>query len=313
LTRTQLALVHGSLLITALLWGGNFTAIKKLLETLQPLDVVFVRALGAFSFFVCYLLWTRNPIIPMRRQDVARLILLGVIGITIMNLAMTYGQDLLPAALASLIVTSNPVWTVIFAALIGQERITTRTVLGISLAFSGFLIVLMLGSGSGPDFGGGKLRGVGLVMLAPFCFAIYTVLSKPLLARYPPFHVASYTAICGTVFFLTVPLWHAGVIDRVRGLDRWGWFAAFFASILAYAVSYLLWYKGLEALSPSQTAIYLYLVPVFGVLSAWLVLNESITGWLLLGGAIILTGVVITNTSRRARSSPRPVVSSQNP
>jgi drug/metabolite transporter (DMT)-like permease len=62
-------------------------------------------------------------------------------------------------------------------------------------------------------------------------------------------------------------------------------------------------------LTPSQTAVYIYLVPLFGLLSAWLVLDETITRYLLLGGATILAGVILTNSARRpasVASEPRP-------
>lgn len=299
--RSQLVLVHGSLLLTAILWGGNFSAIKELLKTLEPLDVVFVRAFGALSFFLIYLVLTRRPIIPMERRDILRLVLLGFAGITMMNLSMTFGQELLPAALASLIVTSNPVFTVFVAAALGQEIITLRTVTGVALAFGGFLIVLLWGTGSSTDFGGSQYKGVVLVLIAPLSWAFYTVLSKPLLSKYPPFHVAAYTAISGTLSFMSIPLLRKGTISRISDLDPRGWAAAFFAAILAYALAYFLWYRGLQALSPSQTAIYIYLVPVFGVLSAWLVLGEEITMYLILGGVTILTGVAITNMARTGR------------
>jgi len=284
-----------------MLWGGNFSAIKELLKTLEPLDVVFVRAFGALSFFLIYLVLTRRPIIPMERRDILRLVLLGFAGITVMNLSMTFGQELLPAALASLIVTSNPVFTVFVAAALGHEMITLRTVIGVALAFGGFLIVLLWGTGSSSGFGGSQYKGVALVLIAPLSWAFYTVLSKPLLSRYPPFHVAAYTAISGTISFMSIPLLRKGTISRISDLDLRGWAAAFFAAILAYALAYFLWYRGLQALSPSQTAIYIYLVPVFGVISAWLVLGEEITPYLILGGATILAGVAITNTSRRHR------------
>ncbi|CAN5758943.1 DMT family transporter [soil metagenome] len=299
--RSQLILVHGSLVLTAMLWGGNFSAIKELLKTLEPLDVVFLRAFGALSFFITYLVLSRRPFIPIAKQDLIRLVLIGFIGITMMNLAATFGQELLPAALASLIVTSNPVFTVLIAAALGQETITSRTVIGVAVAFVGFLVVLLYGTGSTASFGGSHFRGVALMLIAPLSWAVYTVLSKPLLSKYPPFHVAAYTAIFGTLSFMSIQFLHEGTISRIVRLDRRGWVAAVFAAFLAYALAYFLWNRGLQALSPSQTAIYIYLVPVFGVLSAWLVLGEDITPWLVLGGATILTGVAITNMSRRRR------------
>ena len=74
-----------------------------------------------------------------------------------------------------------------------------------------------------------------------------------------------------------------------------------YISLLAITVAYLLWYWGLRVLTPSQTAVYNYLVPVFGVLASWIVLGQAPTVFALLGGAVIVAGVVLTNTSSRRR------------
>jgi drug/metabolite transporter (DMT)-like permease len=301
--RSALLLVHASLLVTAILWGGNFTAIKYLLDRLEPFDVMFLRAAGAILFFSLFLLLTGRALIPIARADAIRLVLIGVIGITIMNLAMINGQKLLPAALASLIVTSNPIHTTLISRLLGGEPLTGRKIGGIMLAFFGFLIVLLFGSGKGADLSADHVKGMLIVALAPFSWAFYTVLSKPLLTRYPPVHVAAYTSIAGSIGFMIVPFARPGTVERIGDLTAWGWAAALFATLLAFVVSYVLWYRGLRVLTPSQTAVYIYLVPVFGLLSAWLILGETITAYLVLGGATILAGVVLTNSAR----SPRPV------
>lgn len=297
-TRRQLIAVHGSLLLTAALWGGNFAAIKELLKSLEPLDVVFVRAFGSLAFMLAFLLWSRKPWIGMARNDLIRVVLIGFVGITMMNLAMSFGQDLLPAAMASLIVTSNPIFTVLIAAALGQEMITSRKVVGIGIAFVGFLIVLLYGSGSPADLEIEQFKGVAILSIAPISWAIYTVLSKPLLSVYPASHVAAYSAIAGTVSFMSIPFFREGTVDRIVDLNARGWGSAIFASVFAYSVAYLLWYRGLRVLSPSQTAIYIYLVPVFGLLSAWIFLGEQITFYLLIGGATILAGVFVINRAR---------------
>ncbi|MEA2525253.1 MAG: hypothetical protein QOF73_2480 [Thermomicrobiales bacterium] len=303
--RSALLFVHASLLLTAILWGGNFTAIKYLLERLQPFDVMFLRAAGAILFFSLVLVLSRRPLIPVARADAIRLVLIGVIGITVMNLAMINGQQLLPAALASLIVTSNPIHTTLISRLLGGEPLTGRKIGGIGLAFLGFLIVLLFGSGKGADLSADHVKGMLILALAPFSWAFYTVLSKPLLTRYPPVHVAAYTSIAGSLGFLIVPFLRPGTASRITDLTARGWVAAVFATLLAFVLTYVLWYRGLRVLTPSQTAVYIYFVPVFGLLSARLVLGETITAYLLLGGATILAGVVLTNSARSATSQPR--------
>lgn len=281
-----------------MLWGGNFAAIKWLLEELEPLDVVFVRTVGAAFFFGLVLLLSGQPLIRLQQGDAARLVLIGVIGVTVLNLAVVFGQNLLPAALASLIVTSNPVHTAVISRVLTGEPLTRRKVAGIGLAFVGLAVVVLYGTGGEARVGTGEIKGVLILAVAPFSWALYTVLSKPILARYPSVHVAAYTTIVGSLGFLPLPLLRDGTLERVGDLSGQGWAAALFVTLISFVAAYILWYRGLRVLAPSQAAVYIYFVPVFGLLAAWLLLGETITPYLLLGGATILAGVILTNSGR---------------
>lgn len=310
--------VHLSLLATAVIWGSNSSAIKYLLEELRPADILAVRIGGGALLFAAMLVLGRAGRAPVPPRDLAKLLLLGVLGITVVNTAFVTGQDLIPAATSSLIVTSNPIHTAIFSSLLGIERMTGRKIAGIALAMAGFAVLVLLGSGGGPALGGGQTKGILIVAIGPLCWAAYTVLSKPLVARHGPTATAAYTAIGGALGLIPIVLREDGTAGRLAGLGLAGWAVAAYTAVFGLVVAYTLWYRGLRVLSPSQTAVYIYLVPLFGLLCAWLLLGEEVTVWLLLGGATILAGVVLTNTGRRtstvdgaanpaARAAPPPL------
>jgi drug/metabolite transporter (DMT)-like permease len=294
-----LVLVHLALLLTAALWGANFTALKYLLGVVEPLDALVLRAGGAALVFAVILMVGRDRRTTIVRPDLVKFLALGFVGITVMNLAFVYGQNLIPAAMASLVVTSNPIWTAIISRFFGGESLTARKIGGIALAMTGFVIVLFLGSGDGAGLGGAQLKGMFLCAIAPFSWAFYTVLSKPMLVRYSPVETAAYTAIGGAIGLVPVLAINRGMVNRLGELNGTAWASAFYLATFGVVLAYILWYRGLRVLSPSQTAVYIYLVPVFGLLCAWLLLDETITRYLILGGAVILAGVVLTNTRRR--------------
>jgi drug/metabolite transporter (DMT)-like permease len=269
-----------------------------LLDELAPLDVVFVRAIGAGFFFALALALLGRPLPRPARRDVARLIGVGILGVTVVNVAAIYGQARIPAALASLIITSNPVHTAIISRLVTGEPLGRRKLGGIALAFAGLIIVLRFGSGDGASLSTRELTGVGIMAIAPFSWAFYTVLSKPLLTTYASLPVAALTTIAGAMPFLALPAVRPGISGRLLDLSAEGWAAALFVTLFSFVVAYVLWYRGLRVLTPSETAVYIYLVPVFGFLAAWLVLGERPTPFLVLGGATILAGVVLTNSGR---------------
>lgn len=296
--RRTLLLVHGALLLTAILWGGNFTALKYLVERLEPLDALIIRVGGAALLFAILLLSRASTRRKIPRDDLVKFLALGLLGITIMNLTFVYGQSMIPATLASLVVTSNPIWTALISRALGRESLSARKIGGIALAMTGFLIVLFLGSGNGSGLGGGELKGMGLIAIGPFTWALYTVLSKPMLRTYNPTETAAYTSIGGAIGLIPLVAIDRGISGRLAELSSTGWAAAFYISALGFVLAYILWYQGLQVLSASQTAVYIYLVPVFGLICAWLFLDETITRYLILGAAVILAGVILTNTSR---------------
>ena len=302
--RAVLVVTHASLLSAAAIWGGNSSAMRVLLRDLAPLDVVFLRAVGAIFFFLLALLLTGRAVLSMRRRDLVQMALIGLLGVTIFNLAMAFGINRLSAGLASLIITSNPIHTALISRVLIGEPLTPRKLGGIAVASVGFLVVLLYGSGEAAALGTHELVGVAILAIAPLAWAFYTVLSKPLLAAYPAVHVAAYTTIIGAAVFLPLPVLRPGLVGRIGGLDWRGWLAALFVTLFALVLAYVFWYRGLRVLTPSQTAVYAYLVPVFGLLSAWLVLGERPTLYLLLGGATILAGVVLTNSAPRVRPQP---------
>ena len=295
----SLLVVHLSLLATAAIWGSNSSAIKYLLDGLRPADILAVRTGGGALIFALILVLQRSDRTRVAGADLVRLLLLGVLGITVVNTAFVYGQDLIPAATSSLIVTSNPIHTAIFSSLLGIERMTGRKVAGIALAMAGFAVIVLLGSGNGSALGGGHTRGILIVAIGPLCWAAYTVLSKPLVGRYGPTATAAYTAIGGAIGLIPVVLAEEGTVGRLSDLGAQGWAVAAYTAVFGLVVAYTLWYRGLAVLSPSQTAVYIYLVPLFGLLFAWWLLDEQVTRWLILGGATILAGVILTNSGRR--------------
>jgi drug/metabolite transporter (DMT)-like permease len=296
-------LIHLSLLLTAMIWGATFVAVKYVVERTGPEGVLLMRSWVASLCFIVLLGLTWRSVPRMPAEVWRRLLLIAFCGSVVNNVAIAVGQSYLAAALASLIVTSNPIFTTLFSRILLGEPLTRRKLTGIAIAFTGFLIVLLWG-GSNAGFSVDNAVGILILICAPLGWAIYTVLSKPLLADYEPHVVAGVTTILGAIMLAPVFVFYPGVFADAANLGWRGWLAAGTMSVLAIFVGYILWYRGLRRLQPSQVAVYVYLVPFFGVLSAWLLLGETITIWLLLGGATILTGVIVTNSARRRPAEP---------
>ena len=297
-TDRQMLLVHLSLLATTVIWGLNFVAMKYLIGQVGALHVVLIRVYFAAIVFAGFLLLWRSeiPRFPLRVWGV--ICFLGVMGSVVNQLLVTFGTSYLSAAVASMIATSTPIFMAILSKIMLSEPLTVRKMTGIGVAFIGFMIVLLYGSGTA-EFSVSNSVGVFLTAMAPLSWSLSTIVSRPVMLQYPPKVITGISMIIGGIALLPALVSQRSIFGEIAAFDVTSWAAAFVLSVLAMVVAYTFWYQGLRRLQPTQIAIYVYLVPVFGVIFAWMLLGETITIFLLLGGMTILSGVIITNSDQR--------------
>lgn len=293
-----LVLVHLSLLLVAVSWGSNFVSIKYLLRSMGSADVLLLRLIAASLCFAAFLVVSGRGFPRVAPADRRTVLLMAVLGITINTTSVAFGARLIPAAVGTLVASGNPIFTVIVSRVFAGEPLTRRKLSGIVLAVVGFTVVLLFG---GPEahFSARNALGILITLGGPIAWAFYTVLSKPLLTRYDPTQFAGMITILGTIPLLPLLLFNHRLPAEVAAFGPSQWLATTTMAVFALVVGYTFWYRGLRVLTPTQIAVYVYLVPVFGALGAWLILGERITVYLLVGGLTILLGVIVTNTGRR--------------
>ncbi len=292
-----------ALLAIAVIWGMNFVGMKYLIGKVGALDVVLLRVMFAALMFVVILAVRRHRIPRFSREEWRLLLLVGFFGVITNQIFVSYGTSYLSAAVASMIATSTPVFMAILSRFVLKERLTPRKLAGISMAFSGFLIVLLFGSNNA-EFSVTNALGVFITALAPLSWTISTLLSTRLMLRHDPTVITGLTTVIAGAALLPVLVTRASLLTDMRGFSLVEWAAVFVTSILSIVVAYTVWYRALRKLEPTQIAVYVYLVPFFGIIFAWLLLDETITRYVVLGGVTILGGVIITNSSRRPTAVP---------
>ncbi|MCL5025721.1 MAG: EamA family transporter [Chloroflexi bacterium] len=278
-------------------------AVKAALEELAPVSLTIARHLVASAAFLLLLpfLGVRFRALPVR--DLPRLLIVGLCAVG-SGITIPFGQALVPAGVASLIVTTSPVFTGILSFVFLRERLGTVRSAGISLAFAGLLVMFLLAD-SGSGSGSASVAGFLLMLAAPVCWSLYTVAGKSIVSRYPPMIATAYVFVLGTIGFLPL-MFVLGAMDffpptlsSMEGdlvhLSLKGWALLLYTAIGPLVIGYGLWYRALKRLEPSQVAVYMYLVPLFGVASSSLLLGEPVTLSIIFGGAAIIGGVVLAN------------------
>ena len=286
--KTYLALV-----LVTILWGNSFVAIKHAVQFLTPVELTILRFIPVAIAFVALLLPTqRASFWAMARKEWPILILLGLTGAVCYNIFVMIGSQKIAAGTVSLIVPPlNPIFTFILSIIFLKERSTVKKVMGLVLASIGLYIIVRYTSGERIVLS--YLRYVFITMLAPLCFAIYTILGKPLVARYPPLQVTGGAMIAAVIPLLF--LIDGDLVAKLPALPGSVWLSIAFLSFLCTVFAFVVWFWALQQMEASQVSSFTYLVPLFGVSFSQVILGEPITPALIIGGAVLLSGVYIVN------------------
>ena len=283
------------LVLMALIWGVNFIVVKVGAQLLQPLAFNSGRVTIAAVTLVLIVLAIREPW-PSRR-DTVRLLALGVLGNGLYQWFFIEGIARTRAGDAALVLAAAPALMAIIGRVLGVERVTRRRVLGIAASLFGMALVV---------FGSGKadpattrdvatLAGNMLVLAACFCWALYTVLLKPYTERVSGISLSAVTMVGGAIPLVLVSMRHVAATPwTALPVSAWG--ALLYSGLLALAVGYLFWYRGVRVLGPTRSAMYSNLQPVVALIVAWIALGEKPTVIQVLGAVAIMTGLLLTRT-----------------
>lgn len=287
------------MLLTALIWGVSFVLMKLALREIQPEAITLLRYLVASIGFGVFLLAGRRNLPSIPRRDWVRTIAAAATGVVAYGMLVAIGLQNSASSIASLINTTGPVFTLVLAGIFLNESLTRNRILGIAIAVCGVLLIIIRGSGE-TNLTVANVFGPFLVVVAVLSWSLYSILAKPLLQDYPAIPFTAYLMILGTLLMAPVALvtkWDASAIASPIV-----WIAAGFSGIGSTLIGQLLWNYALTILDVSEVSAYLYLVPLTTVITAITFLGEAVTIYLLLGGAIIVIGVALTNRARSARS-----------
>jgi drug/metabolite transporter (DMT)-like permease len=272
------------------IWGGNFTLQKYLLELLTPGGFLWARYL---IMPVCALLMLRwrfgHWLPPLPRKDLMHMVWLGFIGHSLHVGLVTYGVHWSTAFSSSVILACGPILTLLILRYQGLERLTAAQMSGVALAFGGVLMFL-----SDKLLGGHWRAGGGdlILLLAASLFSYYTVAVKPLMERHGPVLTMGYATLLGglPVLLLSVP---AGLDANWSALGFWAWVGLFWSILVSAFIGWLAWGWINNVRGVARTAPLMYLMPPVAGLFAWALSGEHYSWIKLAGAGVTLLGVAM--------------------
>jgi drug/metabolite transporter (DMT)-like permease len=286
----SLGWTEASLALMVAIWGLNFAVAKRALATIDPLAFNALRYPIA-SGFVYFVLRRQGQAVGLLREDIPRVLFLGILGNTLYQLAFILGLDLTTAGSGSLMLAVMPVFVLLLEMSTGTRH-GPRAWTGALASIVGVALV----SRAALHFAGAEaLLGNLLMIVAAACWALYTQGSQPLIRRYGAVHATALTLWTGTVgnFLVGIP---SLVRQDWRAIDTVSWVGLLYSAFLSIGLAYLLWYRGVSRLGGTRTAIYSNLTPVVALAAGALWLGEPVTIVSLIGGALVIGGVMLVRS-----------------
>jgi drug/metabolite transporter (DMT)-like permease len=291
--------------IAAILFGASVVAVRVAVQDIPPFTLAILRfGQGGFLLLLLLLIWKRG-LLRIGWRDVPYLALLGVIFFTIFPVTFNMSLRLTEASRGALMLATMPLWSVLLARVAKRERLNTRQISGVFLAFAGVGVVL---AERGLTFAGTSLSLVGdaLMLVTALCGAVYGVLAKRMLTRYNAMTVTAYTMMFGTLLLVPVAFFEdpSSAMARMR-IDTV--VLVLFLGIFGGAIGYFLWTFALTWLSPTQVAVFVNLNPMIATLLGATLLAEKLTGIFIAGFAAVLAGVLLVNLRGRGQLERRSI------
>lgn len=277
-----------ALLLCMLFWGSAAVFLRTLALALTPENSLALRyaILSAINGagLVFFGTWR------IAREDWGRFALAGLAGMGGYNWFVNAGFALVPAGLGTIVTMIEPLMIAVLAWMLLGEKLTHYIFAGMAVAGIG-TVVLFWNDLADIEKSTVPARGILFLLICCICWAVYTIIVKPLLLKYGSFTVTAFTMLIAAPILIGAG--NEPLLSLAQKLNVRQWAELLFLVIPNGVLGVLLWNYGSHRLSGAATGSFLYLVPVIAVVCGALVLDEQVTLNIVAGGALMLAGVAV--------------------
>lgn len=285
------------LALASLMWSAQGTAVKFLDRHMGPIAITFVPFYITTLLFVPLLIKSRreNPAaVNPSASDWVQFVIAGVAGQVLAQLGMTWGISKSLASNGAILNLLIPVISAVLASLMLREKITLLRIAALLIGLIG-VILMSISDWRQASFGNMRFM-IGNLMILGGCLgsSFYNVYCKGLMRRFSEIEILIYSYITASLASIPLLIWAEPFsFQSFKQFDWKSWTAFAFLALFMYGASMLLFFKALQHLDVTTASASLYLVPVFGVLLASVLLGERLGVLAIVGSAIVLVATLL--------------------
>lgn len=292
--------------VTAMLiWAGAGIAVKEALVLFSPLTLIVLRfTLAVLLMLLVGLIFRRNEILGLQlvaKRDIPLFLLGGLFQPFLYFIFETYTyQSFASPTIAEAMLSTQPVLAPVFAFLLLRERVTRNNILGIVLSTIGMLLLLLVGSDS---FSLGSPWGILLAIVTVSMSVSYSVILRRIPTHYSSLSIVFYVQSFSLMLFYIVwmlmgeasafmnnstPLLHHSTQLLHSS------FAVLYLAIFASVTAFVLFCYTVRKIGVTRANVFNNIRPVFTAMLMWLIFDEVLPIWKLIGIVIIIIGLFIS-------------------
>jgi len=288
-----------AILLSMIIWAGSGIAVKAALAVLHPMQLVVVRFSLAVTLMLVVGLIGRQWIPQFALQKVDRkdwwiFLLSGFFEPFLYFIFETYTyRSFATPTIAEAFLSTSPLTVPIFAAFILKDRLSRNNILGILISTLGMFLVVMAGSES---FNIGNMWGIPLAIITVLAATGYVILLKVFPVKYNALSITFWGQLVALCLF--IPLW-AIVDGEVPRID-WQSTASHqmigsiaYLSILSCVIAFMCYCYGCRKIGIAQGNAFNNIRPAFTAIIMWILFNEHLPVWKLVGIAVVILGLFI--------------------
>ena len=301
--------VHGLMILVVFFWGMAWAVGRILALGLPPMTGAWLRYVLTMVLFYLWFVGRAlkgNEVnwLPTGRQTWRTLTLIAITGVLGYQIFFMNGMRLTAAGDASLIITFNPIFTVLLAAPMLGQQISRKMFVGLFYGFIGVAVVTGWSPNTDIPFED-RILGDLMILLASLNWAMTTNNTKRMMEqrngeqKATTLEIVVWYSLIGTVLLTPLAAWETwqhGIPEPTLT----DWYAIIYLAAISTVLAYYWFAIGVEKLGATAASSYIFLMPVFGVLGGVILLEENIGWTLLLGFILIVIGVRVVQRESEA-------------
>jgi drug/metabolite transporter (DMT)-like permease len=289
----------GILLLLGAIWGAAFMLIKIAVSDVAPATLVAVRI--AITAVILYAAMRVSGVtLPRERQTWFNFYSVGMFGLVIPFLLISWGQRLIPSSTTAILGATTPLFTALINIVTrAEEKINVERIIGLIVGFVGVIVAIGITGATE-----GNWIGELCVLGAAVCYAISALYSRRVFGGMKPIVPSTGQMIASASLLIPIALIWDGmptVLPSAQSIT-----ALLILAVFCTAIAYILYYQLIDTVGATKASMVSFLIAPFGVVYGSVFLQEPINPNAIAGLVIIIVGIVIAGGSWRAILNKRP-------